>query len=311
MARTQQSIYDSMTSAYTSTMQSTFDITVNTDIFLPSNWSMYNLIGMMFWVAAGAISVFEQLYDQFTNQTEALIAIAAPQTPLWLQNMALNVFQYDATTPQFIQFSETDIAPYYPTVDVSKRIVTQAAVIPGGFGTTKILVAKGGSTPVPLTTGVGGEKDALQSFFNTLDVPGINVNVISDPADKIYVSGTVNYNAQYAAIIQTNVVAAIKSYLRAIPTTGIISINSPVGLFKLTDLIAAIRAVPGVIDFAPANVNIRKDADTFPPASNNIVNNSLWVLPEWNSGLQGGAGYIVEETTTGYDFLSTLIFTPQ
>jgi len=302
MARTQQTIWNQMVSDYTTTVQAMFGRNIDPAAFLPSNWSMYNMEGAIFWIIAGAIAIFEQIFDNYTSTTETQIASAPPQTNLWWQNFVLNVFQYNATTPQIIQFDTTNINPYYPVVNPAYRIVTQCAIVPGIFGTTKVLVAQGGATPAQLASGAGGPLNALQTTLNTLSIPGINIDAVSNPADNLFIQATIVYDGNYAAVISSTVIAAINAYLRSIPTTGIVSFNSPVGLMKLTDLIAAIRAVIGVVDVQLENVNARVYGISFPPTSNNMVNAKTWVLSEWNSGLNGGAGYIVPEQTTGYTF---------
>lgn len=310
MARTQQTIWNQMVSDYTTTVQAMFGRNINPAAFLPSNWSMYNMEGAIFWIIAGAIAIFEQIFDNYVATTETQIASAAPQTNLWWQNFVINVFQYNATTPQIIRFDTVNMVPYYAVVTPAYRIVTQCAIVPGLFGNTTVLVAKGGATPVPLTSGTGGELNALQTTLNTLSIPGININAESNAADNLYIGATITYNGNYAAVIQTTVQAAINSYLRSIPTTGIVSPNSPVGLMKLTDLIAAVRAVAGVIDIQLQNVNARAATTSFSTAAYNMVNDYQWLMNEWNSGLQNGAGYIVTETTTGYTIDLSITYTP-
>jgi len=61
---------------------------------------------------------------------------------------------------------------------------------------------------------------------------------------------------------------------------------------KLTGLIVAVRAVPGVNDFELNNVNLRTDATAFPPLVANMVAYNGWRIPEWNSGLQGAVGLL-------------------
>lgn len=301
MARTQENIYQLMTTSYTSIVQTMFGRVINPAIFLPENWSMYNLEGLLFWVCAGAIAIFEQIFDNYTTGIEAIIAVARPQTNLWFQDKVINEFQYSATVPQVLSFNTTTKILAYPTVNAALRIVTQAAIVPTQFGTTTIKVAKGGINPVPLTSGTGSELEGLNSYLSQLSVPGINIEATSNRADKLFMQATINYNGQYSAIISPTVIAAINAYLRSIPTTGIVAPNSPVGLMKLTDLILFIRAVPGVIDIDLENVNARADGTTFPPAANNMVNNNVWITNEWQSGQQG-AGWIVPETTNLYTF---------
>lgn len=305
MARSENTIQQSIIGSLVALLAS-LGITID-----PSTWSMFDYRQLLTFVVAQAIATLEQLWDAYTAFIETQIASAAPQTNLWIQNFVLNVFQYSSTVPQIIQFDTTNIAPYYATVNAALRIVTQCAIIPGNSGITIVLAAKGGTTPIPLTSGTGSELNALQSTLSLLDVPGIKMIAVSNSSDKLFLGGTVTYDGNYSAIISATVIAAINAYLRAIPTTGIVAPNSPVGLMKLTDLIAAVRAVPGVIDFQLNNVNVRLNATAFPPATYNMVNNNNWLLNEWNSGLQGGAGYIIPETTTGYMLTDSLTFIPE
>ncbi len=263
------------------------------EIVLPAQWSDYDYRQLLTFVASTANAVTEQNFDAFTTDLEAIIATVPPQTALWIQNLVLNIFQYSATDPQVIQFDTTNIVPFYTTINAALRIITQCAVVPGGAGNTTVLVAKAG--PVALST---PELDALQATLNVLLIPGVNVFAVSKDSDKIFIGGTVKYNGSYSALIGTTVPAAIQAFLAAVPVTGIVSINSQVGLMRLTDLIAAVKAVPGVIDFELNNVNARPDVVAFVPGTNNLVSGNSWLNDGWNSGLYG-AGYMTTETTAG------------
>lgn len=285
-ARLQQTIYDQMVAAYVASAAAA-GITID-----PTKWSMYNLQRLLLWTVAGAMAIFEQIFFDYTADVEAIVTAASPQTAPWIQNEVLNVFQYDAATPQIPQLDTTDgtFAPFYNPEDVTKRIITQCVVVPGVFGTTSVKAAK--------ATGVlsGPELSSLQSFLNIMTVPGINVNASSGNADKIYTEGILTYTGGYSATIQVSVPAAITAFLAAIPTSGVVTtVNSPAGLMRLTDLIAAIRAVPGVVDFEPVNINARPDGT---PLSGpyNLVNGNDWINPQWQSGLSG-AGYMALDST--------------
>ena len=274
-------------------------------VIVPAVWSTYDYRQLLTFITASAIAILEQLWDAYTAVIEGVVSIAPPQTALWIQNLVLNIFQYSSTVPQIIQFDTVNIAPYYPVVTPALRIVTQCAVVPGVFGTTTVKVAKAG--PVPLAA---LELSALQSTLNIVTVPGINLNAISNNPDQIYISGIVTYSGQYSALIPVSngaVVQALQSYVAAIPTTGIVSINSPVGLLKLTDLIAAVRAVPGVVDFELININARPDAIAFVPGAYNLVSGADWITNQWNSGISG-AGYMISESTTGYTLNDSLTY---
>lgn len=298
MARTVQSIQTQITAYYVLAMAA-IGITVD-----PTKWSRRNKQQAALNTFAVATGTLEQNFDAFTEDVEAIIAAGAPGTPSWIQYQCLNRFQYDATTPQIPQLDVTGgtLAPLFPTPDDTKKIITQCVVVPGSLGTTSVKAAK--------TAGAlsGLELSALQSFLNLINISGININASSSAADKIYIKGTVTYLGGYSAIIQAAVVAAIDSYLQSIPTSGIVTdVNSSVGLMKLTSLIAAVKAVPGVTDFSLEEVNARADGTTFTPGSYNLVSGSDWLASTWQSGLIG-AGYMVTETAVGYDINTSLTY---
>lgn len=300
MARTVSTIYNSIVANYVANAAAV-GITIN-----PAAWSMYNLQRLMLYTAAAASAIFEQIMDVFVADIEAVVAVASPQTAPWIQNLCLNVFQFDATTPQIPALDNvgSTYAPYYPVVDVTKRILTQCVVVPGMFGTTRVKVAGAGGAIS------GGALSALQSFLNITTVPGINVNASSGDADRIYLNGTVTYTGTYSAVIQANVVAAIQAFFASIPTSGVVTgVNSPAGLMRLTDLIAAVRAVPGVIDFELTNINARPNGTSFVPGSYNLVSASDWINTQWQSGLNGSGYMIVEDTAAvGTDGVTALIY---
>ena len=278
----------------------------------PTTWSDYDYRQLLTFVAASAAATTEQLWDASTADNEAEIAAGAPSTAPWLQYQVLNVFQYDATTAQIPELDEITgtFAPFYQIVDPTKRIVTQCAIVPSVLGTFSVKVAKGGTTPVALTTGSTSELSALQSFLNLINIPGIIINASTGNADKIFVGGNVTYSGAYNSVIQANVVSAITNYFLSIPTSGIAGVNSPVGLMRITDLIAAVRNVQGVIDFELINVGARQDGTSFVPGYYNLITGADWLLPIWNSGLSG-AGYMVGETTTGYTLNDSLTYIAQ
>ena len=290
MSRSQQSIFNASVTSYVAAAAAA-GITID-----PTRWSQFNIQRLILWTVAGAIAIFEQIFDNYVTVVDGVVAVNYPQTPVWIQNFVLNVFQYNSTTPQLIQLNPNTLYPSYGTINSAYRIVTQCVVVPGSFGTTTVKVAKSG--PVALAA---GELSALQSTLNIIGVPGISWNAVSSNADNIFIGGTVTYSGQYSGLIPVangTVVQAIQSYLSSIPTSGVATANSTVGLMKLTDLIAAVRAVPGVIDFELNNVNARIGGAPYVPGANNLVSGNNWLQNEYNSGLSG-AGYMITESSVG------------
>lgn len=278
----------------------------------PSQWSKSDLQQLFFDTSANSESIFEQILDDYIGRIEAVAAVAVPITPPYIQDFVLNTFQYNATNPQILSLNKnSNFAPAYLDANgnvVSNdayKIVTQCVVVPSALGITYVKVAKSG--PVPLNS---SELSSLQSALNLITIADRNIVASSTASDKVFIGGTVTYSGQYSAIIGTAVPNAIKTYLATIPTTGVAAINSPIGLMKLSDLVDAVKAVPGVIDFVLNNVNARQDGTAFVPGTYNLVSSNTELLSQYNSGLQG-AGYMTTETAVGYTINDSLTYNAQ
>lgn len=302
MARTAQVIQNQITAFYVAAMAA-IGITID-----PTKWSRRNKQQLALNTFATGTATFEQIYDTYTTNIETIIAQAAPQTDPWWQNFCLNIFQYNATVPQILQYNTTTFYWYYPTVNADYLLVTQCIVVPGIAGTTRIKVAK--TVSGAYVALASGELAALQSTLRYLCVDGIAINATTANSDKIYINGTLTYQGAYSGVIPVSggtAVLALQNYLASIPASGVLGYGSTAGLMKLTDLIAAVRAVPGVIDFQLNFVNARIDGATLVPTACNLVNGGTWLIPEYQSGLLG-AGYMTLDTTgpVGADGLTNI-----
>lgn len=242
------------------------------------------------YVVAVAINFLEQLMDIFQTEVEATVALSAPQTAQWVQDRVFR-FQYNATNPQIVQL--INLVPEYPIVDPTLRIVTRCSVKSTISNVVQIKVAKD-NPPTPLVT---GELSALQSYVDIIGVAGVQYLVISTASDKLYIDADIYYNGQYSAVIQTNVIASINTFLASIPFDGTV---------KMLDLEIAIRNTEGVNDVVFNNVRARKDADPLASAIYLIQANEL-IGRQWPTI----SGYIVAETTSGNTLTDTLTFIPE
>lgn len=260
------------------------DTTLGTLLTSTSKRAIYRLFT---YIVAVAINALEQLIDIFTASVEDIASKAAPATSAWLQNQILK-FQYSATTPQVIQL--IDYAPAYPIVDETLRIISRCSVTTNLSNSVLIKVATG-TTPAALSA---PQLSALQSYVSQIGIAGVNYFVTSDASDKLYVQANVYYLGQYSAVIVANVVAAIESYLAAIPFNGQV---------KITDLEDAITKVEGVTDVVLVNVRARGNATSFANGSF-LVQNQQTIGRLWSTL----AGYIVGETTSGNTLNDSLTF---
>lgn len=242
------------------------------------------------YIVAGAQNNFEQLLDLEKENIESIILTAPAGSPYWVQQKMF-LFQYDPTTPQIVQLNTSTFSYTYPTVNTALRIINRCSVNRQVYNVVQVKVAK--STGA-LTV---GEIAAAQDYINTIGVAGINYQVISQNADKMYVVADVYYKGQYSAIIQANVIAAIEAYFAGIDFDGVVT---------LTDLERSIRNVEGVNDVVLNSVFARDDSTIFVNATR-LINNRLELQRLW----QTKAGYIIGETEPGNTLADTLTFIAQ
>lgn len=287
MARSVDTIYNQITAALVAAF-GLIGITLD-----PTQWSRRNLLGLISYNIATAISTFEQLNDQLKVDIENVADTLPPQTERWIQAQALK-FQYNADNPQILQLNEETQTYYYPDENADYQIVKYCSVN-GVGGVVAVKVAAAGPTALP--SGPTSELAAFQSYIKELGVTGITLTAISLDADEIYIKANIYYVAQYSAIIQDNVIAAINTFLGAIPFNG---------KLQKTDLEIAIRNVEGVNDVVLQTVRARRATDTF-PAGTVLVNDFV----EIQRNYQTIAGYIIPETTSGSELTDTLTFIPE
>lgn len=252
-------------------------------LFQEEGGSAVGILNNISDVVAININVFEQLQDAYKTELETIAASAVPGTSEWMKEKVLE-FQYDATTPQYIQL--VDLIPTYNSVDASLRIISRVAVIEGGNGLVTFKVATGDS-PAPLSA---PQITALEEYLDIIIPAGPTIVVSSIDSDKLYVNATIYYDGQFVSSIQTDVEAAINEYLANLDFNGVVLVS------KIQD---AIQAVEGVKDVVISQVKARKDTTVFASAS--------VVSRQWTTV----AGYIVEETTSGQTFADSITYTAE
>lgn len=258
----------------------------------PSQAAIYRLWS---YIVASSQGVSEQLYDQFVSDVESVVTYLPPATQPWIQDKVFQ-FQYSATNPQIIQFSTASYTPSYPTINTAYQIVTNCSVSLGTLNNVNIKVAKGstGSTAQPLAS---TELSALSYYLNQIKPAGINYNVTSGYADRLYTQATVYYQGAYSAIIANNLLSAYNTYLNNIAFGGGI---------KLVDIIIALRSVTGVNDVVINNMVARADSTSYGGGTVMVSSNTV-LFPEYITV----TGYIQDEDTSGADFISNLILVSQ
>lgn len=248
-----------------------------------AKWNLY------YFIVASCIAIFEQLQDIFKTELETIASTAAPSTPQWTRNKVLK-FQ----TGDVAELNTTTYVIEYPTINTANQILTRCAVITAPNRTVLIKVAKG-NPPTPVSV---GELAELQSYVETFNPAGIAFTLINDNSDKMEVAATIYYNGQYSAVISTNVVAALNSYMANLPFNGVISTQA---------VVDAMQAVEGVISVSLTRILVRKHSVAY-GAGVTLYNLATGVDAVQYQTI---AGYVVEETTATHTFADTLSYIVQ
>lgn len=280
MARTVDQINESILN------QVANDSTLSTQLTSTSRRAIWRLWA---YQMALAQATFEQLVELEKDNIDDVVLTAPSGNPYWVQQKMF-LFQYDNTTPQYVQLNTTTFAYQYPTVNESLRIITRCSVDRSIYNTVQVKVAKS-STPEPLTS---PEIAAAQNYIDTIGVAGVNYQIISLEADRFYISADIYYKGQYSTVIEANVIAAITDYLSNIDFNGRVI---------LTDVEIAIKSVTGVNDVVLNMVRARKETVPILSATY-LVENKTELQRSW----QTVAGYIIPEDTSGSTLSDTLTF---
>lgn len=257
----------------------------------PSTVSKWNLF---LYVVAVCIAVHEQIIDIRNAAVEALVVASKLTTNAGIKYDVLNLFQYSATNPQVL--IQSAFKPTYAIIDPNLRIVTRCSVITVMPGFIDVKVAKGTTSPAPLS---GPEQSALSTFLDVNVGPGVTYNLVSTDADKIYVQADVMYSGTYAPVIAANVKQALTDFYASLSSDT--NLN---GVLLVSDVEKIIKGVPGVLDVVIKKVYAREDTAVF-AAGTKVMDLSLGVNL---ASYQMYAGWGIEENTAGYTLNDSLNF---
>lgn len=291
MARQISEIYADITNQLTAEF-STAGIVID-----PTKWSKRNLLRLTCYVVATAMAVWEQLADVSIAEMSAIRDSTASATKKWLQYKMFQ-FQYSATTPQNLQI--VNGVPAYPLVVPALQIIKGCSVNTTSTNNVIIKVAKGNPLE-PLTT---SEVASAQGYINQIGTAGIQYNVVSLDADRLYIEGFVYYNGTYSAVIVQNVVDALNNFITQLANEKFD------GYLYALDIERTIRSVDGVNDVVIEYLSARPYS-AIPPTLFPSGTSLIFAGDLISRRYQAQSGYIIEEDTTNYGFADTLTFIPE
>lgn len=239
------------------------------------------------WIVAFASWLVESLFEVHKNEIEAIMSAKVPHTLRWYAEESKK-FQYGYSMVW------DGYCYAYETIDTDAQIIKYAAASQSG-GTINLKVAKKDESGlIPLTA---EEKAAFETFWNYWRDAGVNIEVISMPADLLKIDMTIVrdrlvLNSNNQLLRDTNIYPiddAIDNFISNLEFNGIL---------RLSELAAAIKAAEGVVD---VKIN---SAQWKPSTATEYTNIDMEIIPD--------SGYFkidVSSTITYTDYINVAIQT--
>lgn len=218
-------------------------------------FSRVSIENILFYVFATALWTLEKLFDLHRSEVEERIEQLEPHTLRWYVNKTKAFMYGHKLVP------DTD---YYDTSNVPDADIEAAKVV-------KYAVASESNTVVYIK--VAGEKEgkpslltdsqvaALRSYMNTIKDAGVSVQIRNEQADLMRISLVVYYDPTLLSADGTSLSSngkpvddTVKSVITNLPFNG---------MYRNTDLLAALQALPGVevVDITGVQVKTRNAED--------------------------------------------------
>lgn len=260
MARSISDIKKEMTTAFANERAVVNAYELDTRKAFDQQFSAVSIESVLFYVFAVAVWAVEVLFDKHATEVDARIERLEPHTLRWYVNK-VKAFMYG-----YRLMDDTD---QYDTSGMSETDIAKAQVV-------KYAVATEDSTVVYIK--VAGQTDdgkpcllnksqfaALKSYVNTIKDAGVSVQLRNEEADIIKINLIVYYDPtlmnEHGELSDGSkpVDAAVQSVITNLPFNGI---------FRNTDLLEAIKAIPAVvvvdIDSASGGIQVRtRTADRY------------------------------------------------
>ena len=255
MARTLKEIKDAMTATFCQERAVVEKYELNPKKSFDQQFSSASIENILFYCFAFAIWTLEVLFDKHRTEVERRIEQLEPHTLRWYVNKA-KAFMYG--------YQLVKDADYYDTTELSETDIDKARVV-------KYAVASESNTVVYLKVAARGEDGqpaklnasqfaSLTSYMNSVKDAGVAIKLVNENADNIRINMVVYYdptvmNSDGAVSDGTQpVLEAVKTVITNLPFNGV---------FRKSDLLAAVIDVPGVevADIVSVKVKTANAAD--------------------------------------------------
>lgn len=260
MARSISEIKKEMTAAFIKQRAVIENYGLDTRKTFDQQFSAVSIESVLFYVFAFAVWTVEVLFDKHSAEVDARIEQLEPHTLRWYVNK-VKAFMYGRKL--------VEDADYYDTSGMNQTDVDALRVV-------KYAVATEDSTVVYIK--VAGQKNgqpcllpdsqfnALRSYVNTIKDAGVSVVLRNEAADLIQINLVVYYDP---TLMNSRGELADGTFPVSDAVQNVIT-NLPFnGMYRNTDLLAAIKEIPAVVvvDIDSISGGIRAKAHTAPDYS--------------------------------------------
>lgn len=241
MARTIQAISAAMKEAFVgdNTIQELYGLTPGSSF--DEQFSKVSIEAILIYVVASSVWLLEQLWDEFSGETEKRINDAYVTSFSWYYKKALE-FQLGYN----LAFDEKTYSFQYPAVDEKKQVVKNVAVRQVVDGeVTKLKIYFSDADKQPLT---GDSRSAFETYMRTIGAAGTHYLFVSEAPDELRVHLSIYYDVLVLDSAGTRldgegkpVEETVEKYLNSLEYGGAFYAS------KLIDMIQATEGVKDVV----------------------------------------------------------------
>lgn len=231
-----------------------------------------NVVSFAHWILEG-------LFDVHIFNVAATMEAKEPATLKWYQKQALK-FQNGYE----LVWNDTTNKWEYETIDADAQIVSYASVVETGEDLIIKVAKEVNNEPSFL---LPSEKTAVEAYYKKIKTAGTQLIVTSFTADDLLCDYTIYYNPEIftASTASAAVVAAVKSYLKALSFDGTLSLN---------DLQDAIETITGITEVKKESVQARPSGGTYAEVDVRYISDAGYLLLDAASDIYNTSNYVAD-----------------
>lgn len=234
----------------------------NENLLVLNSTSKSAIYRLIIFIVSYAIYNLELIFDKHTTQIDNAIYENKPGTARWYRNMALK-FQYGRQL--LLDDDEFNNVGFTEDQNEATKIIKYCSV-KESLESSRLIIKIAGETAGELSELLPDEITAFNYYLSEVAYAGVKLNVVNNPADKLFLNLVVYRNPLVIDSQGNNIEVggkpideALKTYMKNLPFDGELVIN---------DMIDYLRDVPGII-----NVNVVSAKSSYKDLVSNVFTN--------------------------------------